>query len=56
MSVTAVTGADGTNGVIVRTTVLPRDHLDYGCLLFALLTLALIAGGLRKAFWNKDSN
>jgi hypothetical protein len=56
MNATAGTTIEGTTGVIVRTTMLHADHFDYSWLLLALLASALIAWGLRKVFWDKDSN
>jgi hypothetical protein len=52
------TSTNGTNGVILRTTVPDSSHLDFSwpLLLLALLVLVLIASGLRKVFWDKDSN
>lgn len=53
--VTVVT-TRGTNGAIIRTTSFKPDHIDYSWLVLGLLAAALIAGGLRKLFWNPGSN
>jgi hypothetical protein len=56
MNATAATGIDGTNGVIVRTTVRHFEQFDYGWMLLALLASALIAKALREVFWDKAQN
>jgi hypothetical protein len=50
------TSTNVSDEVIVRTTVLPHDRINYAWLILALLALALIAAGLRTAFWNNNSN
>jgi hypothetical protein len=45
-----------TNGVITRITVIHHDFFNYRWLLVALVATAFLAWGLRKMFWQKDSN
>jgi hypothetical protein len=54
MNSTVIT--DETNGVITRVTVLHHDYFNYRWLILAMLVAALLAWGLRKIFWQKDSN
>ncbi len=53
-SVTTITNA--TNGAITRITVIHRENFDYRWLMLAMIAAGLIAWGLRKVFWRKDSN
>jgi hypothetical protein len=52
----SLTNTNVSDEVIVRTTVLPHDQMNYTWLILALVALALIAAGLRKVFWNNNSN
>jgi hypothetical protein len=54
MNTTTIT--DETNGVITRVTVIHQDYFNYRWLTVAILVAALLAWGLRKVFWAKDSN
>lgn len=46
----------GTNGEIIRTTRFTHEHVDYSWVLLSSLAVALIAAGLRKLFWPRNSN
>lgn len=56
MNVTSVTITNGSNGTIVRTTmILYGDHFDYSWPLLGVLGVLLIVIGLREVFFKKDS-
>ncbi len=54
MNATTITNEAG--GVIVKTTTVSRDYWNYPWLIVAVLVFALLAWGLRKIFWSKDSD
>jgi len=56
MNTATVVTTNSTDGAIIRTTTFRTDHTDYSWLALGLLAAALIAVGLRKLFWNRNSN
>jgi hypothetical protein len=54
MNTTTITNEPG--GVILKTTTFSHDNWNYPWLIAAVLVFALLAWGLRKIFWNKDSD
>jgi hypothetical protein len=56
MSSTSTTVTEGTNIIVVRTTVIHQEYFHYSWLLLALAGAAFVAWGLRLLFWCKDSN